>query len=214
MIMSESHMLETLVRIVVEDADAACRRVEDKALNAARRVVLEAQIRVDELTAAASDLGRTRGLAAEASEAQAAAREVGGVEAGAFEALFERFERRVRMGLEALPDTPRYGAALLAWAHAAVPHMDAPAEVFTAKRDRRPVYEALLAAGAEDFHVRVDHRTHVGFVARDLEGRSQYDCRPDALVTEHGAALRALLETAVPPPPVFAGEQSGAHAKA
>jgi vacuolar-type H+-ATPase subunit E/Vma4 len=205
MIMSESHLLDTLVRIVVEDAEAACRRVEDKALNESRRVVLEAQVRVDELTQAARRLGQTRGRAAEAAEAQAAAREVDTVEAGAFDALFERFVRRVVMGLGALPSTAGYDAAIRSWARVAAPRLAAPAEVFTAKRDRRAVYEALLAAGAEDFHVRVDHRVHVGFVARDLEGRTLYDARPDALVTEHREALRVLLERAVPPPPSSSG---------
>ena len=35
--------LETLARVVVEDADAACRRTEDRALNESRRLVLEAR---------------------------------------------------------------------------------------------------------------------------------------------------------------------------
>ncbi len=217
MIMSESHMLQTLVRIVVEDAEAACRRVQDQATNQARDVVLEAQDRVDELTRAARELGRTRGLAAEAAEAEAARREIGVVEAGAFDALFERFSRRVLLGLKELPQSERYGAALHAWAQRAPAHVDAPAEVFTAKRDRRAVYEALLAAGLEDFHVRVDHRVHVGFVVRDLEGRTLYDCRPDALVGAHEAELRALLERAVPAAPAFPaavppGERAGVPA--
>lgn len=219
MIMSESHVLQALVRIVVEDAEAACRRVEDKAANEARAVVLEAQDRVGELTQAARALGRTRGLAAEAAEAEAARREVEVVEAGAFDALFERFTRRVLMGLQDLPQSARYAEALTAWAQQAPARVDAPAEVFTAKRDRRAVYEALLAAGVKDFHVRVDHRVHVGFVVRDLEGRTLYDCRPDALVREHAAALRALLERAVPAPPAFptqasAGDSAAEHAGA
>ncbi len=203
MIMSESHMLETLVRIVVEDAEAASRRVADQAANEARQVVLEAQDRIDELTTAARDLGRTRGRAAETAEAQAAAREIGGVESGAMDALAERFVRRVAMALKELPATERYPAALIAWARRAPASVDAPAEVFTAKRDRRAVYDALLDAGLQDFHVRVDHRVHVGFVARDLEGRTLYDCRPDALLRQHAPQLRALLERAVPPPPSF-----------
>ncbi len=206
--MSESKVFAALVGIVVEDADATCRRVQDKATNAARAVVLEAQDRYDELTRAARELGRVRGMAAEAAEAQAASREVAGVEAGAFDALFERFARRVLMGAKALPESPRYPAALQAWAAASVSALDAPAEVFTSKRDRAAVYAALLAAGAEDFHVRVEHRIHVGFVARDLEGRTLYDCRPDALVERHTEALRSLLEAAVPPPPAFPLEEA------
>ncbi len=222
MIMSESHVLGALVRIVVDDAKAACRRVEDQALNQARDVVLEAQDRVDELTRAARELGRTRGHAAEAAEALAARAEIATVEAGAMDALFERFTRRVLMALKALPEASggasadasgkegRYRKALEAWAQVAAGHMDAPAEVFASKRDRSAIYAALLAAGAEDFHVRVDHRVHVGFVVRDLDGKTLHDARPEALVEAHATSLRALLERRVPPAPagVAAGEGS------
>lgn len=212
MIMSESHMLGTLVRIVVDDAEAACRRAEDKALNEARGLVLEAQDRVDELTRAARELGRTRGRAAEAAEALAAKSEIATVEAGAMDALYERFERRVLMALKSLPESDRYEAALEAWARGAAAHMDAPAEVFTSKRDRPAVYAALLVAGAEDFHVRVEHRVHVGFVVRDLDGKTLHDARPDALVAAHVADLRSLLEQRVPPAPAAASESASAPA--
>jgi len=206
MIMSESHVLGTLAHIVVEDAEAAARRIEDRALNQARDLVQDAHDRLDDLTRAARDLGRTRGQAAERAEAEAAEREVAGVEAGALDALAERFLRRVTLALEGLPgaDPTRYGRALAAWARAAPSKLDAPAEVFTAKRDRRAVYEALLAAGATDFHVRIDHRVHVGFVARDLDGRTLHDSRPAALVEAHAAALRTLLEGRVARPPALA----------
>ena len=36
----EARALATLARIVIEDAEAACRRTEDRALNESRRVVL------------------------------------------------------------------------------------------------------------------------------------------------------------------------------
>lgn len=201
MIMSESHVLEALAKVVVDHAEAACRREEDQARNEARAVVLEAEDRIAELTAAAKELGRTRGRAAEAAELQAGETEIAGVEAGAFDALFERFLRHVLMAVKALPQDPRYGDALVAWARRAAAGIDGPAEVFCAKRDRAAVYAALVEAGVEDFHVQVDHRVHGGFVARSLEGRTYHDCRAEALVESARDPLRALLERSVPPPP-------------
>lgn len=201
MIMSESHVLEALAKVVIDDAESACRRAEDKARNEARRIVLEAEDRIAELTTAAKALGRTRGQAAEAAEVAAGEVEIAGVEDGAFDALFERFLRHVLMAAKALPQGPRYGPALTAWAREAHEAIDGPAEVFCAKRDRSAVYDALLAAGVEDMHVQVDHRVHGGFVARSLEGRTLFDCRAEALVDRHRDALRTLLEGVVPPPP-------------
>lgn len=201
MIMSESHVLEALAKVVVDHAEAACRRAEDQALNESRRVVLEAEDRVAELTAAAKALGRTRGQAAEAAEVQAGEVEIAGVEEGAFDALFERFQRHVLMAAKALPQSPRYGDALAAWSARAVAAITGPAEVFCAKRDRAAVYEALITAGAEDFHVQVDHRVHGGFVARSLEGRTFFDARAEALVEAARDDLRALLARSVPAPP-------------
>jgi vacuolar-type H+-ATPase subunit E/Vma4 len=200
-ILSESHVLEALARVVVEDAEAACRREEDRALNEARRLRLEAEDHVARLSAAARELGRTRGRAAEAAETEAGAAEIAAVEAGAFDALFERFLRHVRLRLRALPGEPGYPGALAAWAAHAARAADGPLEVFSSKRDRPAVYEALRAAGLEDFRVRVDHAVHVGFVARALDGRTRADCRPDALLEAHRAALRALLRSRVPTPP-------------
>ena len=201
MILSESHVLEALARVVVEDAEAAARRLEDRALNQGRREVEEAEQRIADLARAARDLGRTRGRAAEAAEVRAGETEIEGVEARAFDALFERFLRHLTMALKSLPDSPRYAGALGAWAGHATSAIDGPVEVFCAKRDRAAVYEALLAAGATDFHVRIDHRVHVGFVVRTLDGHTRYDCRPQALVEQHTSALRALLEASVPPAP-------------
>lgn len=201
MIMSESHVLEALAKVVVEDAEAACRREDDRARNEARRVVLEAEDRIAELTTAAKELGRTRGRAAETAEVRAGEDEIATVEAGALDALFERFLRHVLMAAKALPQGPRYGPALLAWARRAAEVVDGPAEVFCAKRDRRAVYDALAAAPVADYHVQVDHRVHGGFVIRNLEGRTLYDCRADALVDDARDALRALLERSVPTPP-------------
>ena len=81
--------------------------------------------------------------------------------------------------------------------------MDGPVEVFAAKRDRAAVYAALLATAAGDFHVRIEHRVHVGFVVRDLDGRVVFDARPEALVSAQEAALRDLLRKAVPDAPVL-----------
>jgi len=201
MIMSESHILEALAKVVVEDAQAVFRREEDRALNDARRLVLEAEDRIADLTTAAKALGRTRGQAAEDAEVQAGETEIAGVEDGAFAALFERFLRHVLMGAKALPQAAHYGTALTAWAQHAEAAIDGPVEVFCAKRDRETVFAALLASGATDFHVQIDHRVHGGFVVRNLEGRTRYDCRPEALVEAARDPLRALLERSVPPPP-------------
>lgn len=196
---SETTALETLARIVVDDARTQVGRSDDKALNAARRVVMEAEDRVADLDRAARDIGRTRGEAAESAQAEAALREVATLQAGAFDALFERYARRVQLALEALPGSEAlYRAALTAWAGRAALTMEGAAEVFAAKRDRQAVYEALLGTSAEDFHVRVDHRVHVGFVVRDLDGRTLFDARPAALLEAHAADLRGLLEGVVP----------------
>jgi vacuolar-type H+-ATPase subunit E/Vma4 len=191
--------LEALVRLVIEDARAAVRREEDRALNESRRVVMEAEDRIADLSGAARDLGRVRGEAADVAQAREADREIRVVEARAFDALWDRFRMRLRMRLDALPTTPGYPAAVGHWAREAAAAMTAPAEVFTAARDRAVVYEALLAAGASDFHVRVDHGVQVGFVVRDLDGRTLVDRRPEALLEAHEADLRALLEQRVPP---------------
>ncbi len=190
--------LEALVRIVIEDAKAACRRQEDRALNESRRIVTEAEDRMAELRDAARDLGRARGEAADEAQEAEADREIESVEATAFEALWERFRQRLRIRLDVLPQDDRYAGALAHWARQAAGAMDGPCEVFTAKRDRPAVYEALLAAGAEDFHVRVDHGVQVGFVVRDLDGRTQLDGRPAALIDAHEADVRGLLESRVP----------------
>ncbi|MDA1195963.1 MAG: hypothetical protein O2894_12365 [Planctomycetota bacterium] len=201
MILSESHVLEALARVVVEDAEAACRREEDRARNAGRAVVLEAEDRIAELTAAAKELGRTRGRAVEVAEVRAGEAEIATLEAGALDALFERFLRHVLMAIKALPQSPGYDAAVRAWAGHAARTPAGPCEVSCAKRDRPLVYAALVAAGVTDFQVLVDHRVHGGFVLRELDGRTRYDCRAEALVEAARAPLRALLEQGVPPPP-------------
>lgn len=191
--------LDALARIVVDDAQAACRREEDRATNEARRLVLEAEDRVAALRKASHDLGRARGEAADAAREGEADREIEEVRSRAFAALWERFEQRVLMRLRDLPTTPAYAGALSHWARLSAASMDRPADVFTSRRDRADVYAALLEAGAEDFHVRIDHHVHVGFVVRDLDGRTISDCRPEALLEASSADLRALLEERIRP---------------
>ena len=194
---SQSRALESLVRIVIEDAQTTVRREQDRALNESRRLVLEAEDRIAELARAAKELGHVRGQATDEAEQRAAQREVEQVGATAFDALLERFHSRVVMALKALPETDRYSAALKAWAGCAASTMDRPAEVSAAKRDRAAVYAALLATDAEDFSVRVDHGVHMGFVVRDLDGRLLFDARPEALVEGHADRLETLLRAAV-----------------
>jgi vacuolar-type H+-ATPase subunit E/Vma4 len=187
--------MERLITLLVDDATRALRREDDQARNEARELKAAAQAHVDELMRAAKDLGRVRGEAHETTLQAEADAEVADVAGAAFEALAERFERRVLLALAELGGDV---SALAGWAAQSVPRMDGPAEVFCAKRDRRAVYDALLAAGATDFQVLTDHRTHVGFVVRDLDGRTLVDCRPEGLLDANREALRALLKGAVP----------------
>ena len=187
--------MERLVTLLIEDATRALRREEDQALNESRAAQAAAQAHVDELMRAAKDLGRVRGEAHETTLEAEAAAEVADVAAAAFDALVERFERRV---LLALADLGGDSSALAGWAAQAVSHMVGPTEVQCAKRDRRAVYDALLAAGGRDFQVLTDHRIQVGFVVRDLDGRTLVDCRPAGLLEAHREALHDLLRAAVP----------------
>ena len=200
--MADAKRLDRLVGAVVESAAAERRRRRDVAANRARAIVADAEDRLAELEAAAREIGRVRGHATEAAYERDADEEIRGVLEGAFERLYERFGHRVRLALEALPDDPTaYGRALGAWARAAVAAMSGPAEVFAATRDREALYDALLEAGAEDFRVLVDRRMRAGFVVRDLDGRTLYDCRPPALVEANADRLRAILQEAVPDTP-------------
>ena len=197
--------LNALVEVVLQDADRGCRRAEDRALNEARRLVTEAEDHVRELSDAALSLGRVRGEAARAAAQQAAERAVAGLRSNAFEQLYDRFTRRLSLAIQSLPDTlpdmlheeGAYESALRHWGAEAAA-IDGPFEVFTAKRDRLAVYEALLDAGATDFSVHIDRLCKAGFVVRDLDGRVVLDRRPDALIGENEAALRALLSERVP----------------
>jgi vacuolar-type H+-ATPase subunit E/Vma4 len=191
--------MERLLALVLEEARAEVARIEDRAANEARRLLGEAEERVEDVTRAARDLGRERGAVADRSLEREADAEVEGIRRTAFDALAQRFLRRVERALEDLPATPRYAAALSAWARRAAAAMDRPCDVLAAPAQRPAVYDALLAAGARDFRVHADHAVRCGFVVRDLDGRTVLDLRPAALVAEHAASLRDLLEARVEP---------------
>ena len=129
--------------------------------------------------------------------------------AGAFDRLAERFLKRVETALEGLRDTPRYDGTLARWATTAASAMDGPADVYAAAEDRGPLYEALLAAGATDFQVHVDRSIRLGFVVRDMDGKTILDRRPEAIVEQLRGELRNLLRERVPAPPGI-GRESGA----
>lgn len=193
--------LDGLVRVVVEDAQAALRRLRDRHANEGRDLVRAAEEHVEELERAARDLGRVRGEALEEAFQREADHEMRSVLEGGFERLFERFERKVQTALEGLRETDRYAPAVRAWAAAAVRALDGPADVHAAPEDRQAVYDALLEAGAVDFQVHRDRDIRLGFVVRDLDGRTLLDRRPEAIVRERTAALRDLLRARVPAPP-------------
>jgi vacuolar-type H+-ATPase subunit E/Vma4 len=191
--------VERLLALVLEEGRAEVRRVEDRATNEARRIVADAEERVDDVTRAARALGRERGTVADRSFDREAEAEIRRVHERAFDALADRFLRRLQRALEELPGTPRYPAALATWARRAAAAMDRPADVLAAPAQRPAVYEALLAAGARDFRVHADHAVRSGFVVRDLDGRTLLDVRPGALLAEHGPALRTWLAARVEP---------------
>ncbi|MDJ0972947.1 MAG: hypothetical protein QNJ98_00630 [Planctomycetota bacterium] len=191
--------LDKLVATVLDDADRACLAEEDRALGEARKIELAAEDRLAELEGAARDLGRARGMAVDRAREAEADREIDGIHAGAADQLWSRFRRHLLLALDGLPGTDGYGDALAAWAAHAARRIDRPVEVFAARRDRTAVYEALLDAGARDFQVQVERRHTVGFVVRDLDGRTVYDCRPEALLEGQEEALQALVASRVPP---------------
>lgn len=193
--------LERLARIVAEDALAELHRQTDRLTNEARRVVAEAEERVAGMASAARRLGAARGAAVETAVQRAAEAEATAVARGAFEALLDRFVVRVRLALAALPGTPRHAAALASWAREAAGKMDRPTDVHVEAPLRSAVYEALLTAGARDFRVHADARVHVGFVVRDLDGRTVFDARPESLVAAHREELADLLRASLPAPP-------------
>lgn len=193
--------LQRLARWVADDVADDLRRAEERATSEARRVLAEAEERAAELRAAARRLGGARGAAVRASAEAAGRAEAEGVAARAFEALRGRFLTRVRLGLEALAGTPAHARALAAWARAAAARSTGPAEVFVEAALRPAVFEALLAAGVRDVRVHADPRVRVGFVLRDLDGRTLLDVQPAALVADQQEALTQLLQKRCPPRP-------------
>ena len=199
--MDDRARFEGLLKAVVESSEAGWRKARDRAANRARAIVADAEDRLAELEGAAKEIGTVRGGATEAAYERDADDGIAEVLAGAFERLLERFRQRVRHALESLPDDDaRYDEALRAWARQALAATSGPTEVFAAPRDRERLYDALLAAGAEDFRVLTERKTRSGFVVRDLDGRTVFDCRPDALVARERDALERILRDAVPDP--------------
>ena len=189
---------DALVSVVLEDVRLGLRRIEDRAVNRARAVVEDAEVHVEELARAANELGSVRGAAVASSFDRQADVEIADVQAGAGDRLADRFLQRVQTALEGLRSSERYEGALRSWAKSAATAMDRPADVFAAPEDRETIYDALLAAGASDFQIHADRGIRVGFVVRDLDGRTLLDRRPSALVDANAAALRAMLKRRLP----------------
>ena len=196
-----SPSLDALAAVVLEDARIASRRLRDRAANEARAAVLAAEEHVAALEEAARDLGRVRGAATEEAFQREADTEIRTVFDGALDRLAERFEIKVKTALEGLRASGRYPAALGTWAKAARTVMSGPTDVFAAPEDRDTLYEALIEAGAEDFQVQLDRNLRVGFVVRDLDGRTLFDRTPAAIVERLRSELRDVLEARVPSPP-------------
>lgn len=192
--------LDRLVEGLVEDAATRLRREEN-----AERALLERQREAsaeaaEVALAAARRLGAARAEFVRRSIEEAAERELHEIATQAADRFLERVRARLVLALGELPKTPeRYEAALVACAKAALAEAHPPLEVRTAKHDRDRVYVALLAAGHEDFQVVGDPRVHVGFVVGDLDGRIQYDARPEGLVAARAADIAAWIGEVVAP---------------
>ncbi len=191
--------LEALARHVAQDALEEARRAAHRAQRLADEALEDARARAEGLEAAARRLGAARGSAVAAAARRAGAVEAAEVRAQAFAALLERFLTRVRLRLLSLPGTPRHARALAAWAREAAARAAGPVEVHVEAGLRPQVYDALLAAGLSDLRVHADPRVRVGFVVRDVDGRTLLDRRPEALIAERRAELEALLATELEP---------------
>lgn len=192
--------LARLASLVVDDAARRVRRESNRALAEARQLVADAEEHVEALRRAAKALGRTRGSAAEAALQREAEREVESVLASAREAFTERFHRRLVLALEErLRDADRRAAAYAAHARDAAARITGPVEIRSLAAAREAVYDAFLGAGVEDFQVVGDPRIHVGFVVRDLDGRTVFDARPAAIVEAHAAEIAGWLDEALEP---------------
>jgi vacuolar-type H+-ATPase subunit E/Vma4 len=200
---------EALLSVVVEDARAAARRERDRDANRAREAVLAAEEDVAALERAARELGEARGAAAKEAIEREADAEIKNVLAGSFDRLYERFELRVTTALNDLRESGRYAETLETWSRTAAAAMDRPSDAFAAPEDRDVVYDALLAAGATDFQVHVDRSIRLGFVVRDMDGKTILDRRPEEIVRQMRGELRNLLRERVPAPPGV-GREGGA----
>ena len=127
-------------------------------------------------------------------------REVETVLASARQAFTERFHRRLVLALEErLRDPDPRATAYATYARNAAERITGPVEVRSLAAAREAVYDAFLAAGVEDFQVVGDPRIHVGFVVRDLDGRTVFDARPTAIVEAHASEIAAWLDEALEP---------------
>ncbi|MEZ6025227.1 MAG: hypothetical protein R3E85_03475 [Planctomycetota bacterium] len=192
--------LARLASLVVDDAARRVRRESNRASAEARQLVADAEEHVEALRRAAKALGRTRGSAAEAALQREADREVETVLASARQAFAERFHRRLVLALEErLRDPDPRATAYATYARNAAERITGPVEVRSLAAAREAVYDAFLAAGVEDFQVVGDPRIHVGFVVRDLDGRTVFDARPTAIVEAHASEIAAWLDEALEP---------------
>ena len=190
--------MDVLLSLLLDDAEREDRRIEDRGLAEARRARAEAEAHVESLTAAAKELGFTRGEAASAAMQDDVDAEIAKVHAGALDSLFERFQRRLVLATEALRDDERYGGLVRRYAQEAFQVVTGPVEVGARAADRALVYDALIAAGFSDFSVVPEPRLNVGFVVRDLDGRLLFDARPAARISAQTEVLRTRVEERVP----------------
>jgi len=176
--------MKALIDRIVGEARDVLRREEDAVRADLRKARLAAEDDLERARATARELGAVQGSTVREMMQEDASEEIARLQQGAFDALAERFMRRVGLALQSLRENGQYETALVGWAAHAARLMDGPTEVTTARGDRRSVYDALLAAGAEDFQVLGSPRMQQGFVVRDLEGHTLFDTRPESLLRE------------------------------
>lgn len=198
--------MKALIERIVGEARDVLRREEDAVRADMRGARLAAEDELERARATARELGTVQGATVREMMQEDAAEEIGRIQEGAFDALAERFMRRVSLALQSLRENGQYETALAGWAARAARTMEGPTEVTTARGDRRAVYDALLAAGAEDFQVLGSPRMQQGFVVRDLEGHTLFDTRPESLLRDAHDACIEGLRTFVGPMPTLTGE--------
>ncbi len=192
--------LDRLAHLVIENAATRARREANRASAEARRLIEEAEDHVAALRRAARALGRTRGLAAERALERESQKQVESIVANARAAFGERFRRRLVLTIEERLGDPAVRArAFAAFARDAATRITGPVEVRVLAALREEVYDALLAAGVDDFQVLGDPRIHAGFVVGDLDGRTVFDARPRSIVEAHAAEIDGWLADALGP---------------